>query len=62
MLQPPLQINLPQRVPNLISLFGSTTFEVSKDGIKINSAVIGLIILAISIAFFFLYPVNVIRR
>jgi hypothetical protein len=50
-----------------ISLSGSTTFEVSKDGIKINSAVIGLIILAISIAFFFLYlefvyPVNVIKR
>jgi hypothetical protein len=49
-----------------ISLSGSTTFELSKDGIKINSAVIGLIILAISIAFFFLYleyvyPVHVIK-
>ncbi len=31
------------------------TFEVSKDGVKINSAVIGLIILVVSIVFFFLY-------
>jgi hypothetical protein len=38
-----------------IALTGSTNFEISKDGIKINSAVIGLIILAMSIAFFFLY-------
>ncbi|WP_157741033.1 hypothetical protein [Mucilaginibacter xinganensis] len=38
-----------------ISLSGSNTFEISKDGIKINSAVIGLIILAMAIAFFFLY-------
>ncbi|OCX54716.1 hypothetical protein BEL04_10860 [Mucilaginibacter sp. PPCGB 2223] len=33
----------------------ATTFEVSKDGLKINSAVIGLIILVVSIVFFFLY-------
>jgi hypothetical protein len=38
-----------------ISLSGTNTFEISKDGIKINSAVIGLIILSMSIAFFFLY-------
>lgn len=35
--------------------FTTTTFEVSKEGIKINSAVIGLIILTISLVFFFLY-------
>jgi hypothetical protein len=44
----------------------NNTFEISKEGIKINSAVIGLIILAMSIAFFFLYlqfvyPVNIIK-
>lgn len=33
----------------------ATTFEVTKDGLKINSAVIGLIILVVSIVFFFLY-------
>ncbi len=32
-----------------------TKFEISKDGIKIDSAVIGLVILVISIAFFFMY-------
>lgn len=32
-----------------------TKFEISKDGIKIDSAVIGLIILVISIVFFFMY-------
>lgn len=32
-----------------------TTLELGKDGLKINSAVIGLIILTISLAFFFLY-------
>jgi hypothetical protein len=35
--------------------FQQSTMELSKDGIKINSNVIGLIILVISIAFFFLY-------
>lgn len=44
----------------------STTFEIGKGGIKINSAVIGLIILAMSIGFFFLYlryvyPVHILR-
>jgi len=33
----------------------STKFEISKDGIKIDSAVIGLVILVVSITFFFLY-------
>ena len=33
----------------------TTKFEISKAGIKIDSAVIGLIILVISIVFFFLY-------
>jgi len=44
-----------QQTETDISLSGSNTFEISKDGIKINSAVIGLIILAMAIAFFFLY-------
>lgn len=44
-----------KKVPVVKSEDGSTTFEVGKDGIKINSAVIGLIILTISLAFFFLY-------
>ncbi|SJZ46052.1 hypothetical protein [Sediminibacterium ginsengisoli] len=33
----------------------STKFEITKEGIKIDSAVIGLVILTISIVFFFLY-------
>ncbi|MBN8837168.1 MAG: hypothetical protein J0I09_07915 [Sphingobacteriia bacterium] len=33
----------------------ASKFEVSKEGIKIDSAVIGLVILVISIVFFFLY-------
>lgn len=32
-----------------------TKFEITKDGFKIDSAVIGLVILVISIAFFFMY-------
>jgi len=34
---------------------GNTKLEISKEGIKIDSAVIGLIILVLSIVFFFLY-------
>jgi len=33
----------------------TTKLEISRDGIKVDSAVIGLIILVISIVFFFLY-------
>jgi len=36
-------------------VFATNTMEISKDGIKISTAVIGLIILTLSIAFFFLY-------
>lgn len=36
-------------------VFTTNTIELSKDGIKISTAVIGLIILTLSIAFFFLY-------
>jgi len=36
-------------------VFTTSTMEISKDGLKINTAVIGLIILSLSIAFFFLY-------
>ncbi|GAA4307775.1 hypothetical protein GCM10023149_01440 [Mucilaginibacter gynuensis] len=35
--------------------FSDSTFEVSKDGLKINTAVIGLMILVLSLVFFFLY-------
>ena len=37
------------------SEFTTTTLEFGKEGVKINSAVIGLIILSLSLAFFFLY-------
>jgi hypothetical protein len=36
-------------------LITNSSLELSKDGVKINSAVIGLIILVISLVFFFLY-------
>jgi cytochrome c-type biogenesis protein CcmH/NrfG len=37
------------------AVFTTSTMEIGKDGLKINTAVIGLIILSLSIAFFFLY-------
>jgi len=36
-------------------VFTNSSLEFGKDGVKINTAVIGLMILAISLAFFFLY-------
>lgn len=39
----------------ITEVFSTNTLELSKGGIKISTAVIGLIILTISIAFFFLY-------
>lgn len=33
----------------------ASSMEVSKDGVKMNTAVIGLMILVISLVFFFLY-------
>lgn len=44
----------------------NANLEVSKEGFKVNSAVIGLVILLISLTFFFLYlkyvyPINVIQ-
>jgi hypothetical protein len=52
-----------QEVTKSDDQLSANKFEISKDGIKIDSAVIGLIILAISIVFFFLYlkfvfPIN----
>lgn len=44
-----------QPAPNTEEVFSASTVELNKEGIKLNSAVIGLIILIISIAFFFLY-------
>lgn len=38
---------------------GETTFEASASGFKISSPVLGVIILAISLAFFYLYLVHV---
>src|SRR5690606_4356553 len=40
---------------DVASVFTTNTMEIGKDGLKINTAVIGLIILSLSIAFFFLY-------
>jgi hypothetical protein len=49
-----------------VAKFMNANLEVSKEGFKINSAVIGLVILMISLTFFFLYlkyvyPINVIQ-
>jgi hypothetical protein len=41
--------------PDPASVFTTNTLEIGKDGVKINTAVIGLIILSLSIGFFFLY-------
>ena len=42
-------------------LFSTSSLELNKDGFKINTAVIGLMILIISLAFFFLY-LNVVYK
>jgi len=47
-----------QQTPELVDAM-KTELQVSKDGIKLNSSVLGVIILVVSIAFFYLYLIYV---
>lgn len=55
LLSQPIKINETIEKEPEGAIVTQSSFEVGKDGVKINTAVIGLMILVISLVFFFLY-------